>query len=212
MTQVVSFVDYTPAARFDGDPWTEVDVEEADTIAGDSVTGLWTVIETIPLSPVDADPEDPATRSFTTTLAGDGELWYRLVFRDADGDEQQPTLPVQNALAGPTYATVDELARTLQIRNPTPEQADAMTRVLSAAAAEINHEIGLHDDEALNSDELQLAAQVNLQRAAELWGLQEVPLGLAGIGSEFGSAHLARNSWEKYAFTLAAIKRGWGIA
>ena len=85
------------------------------------------VLETIPLSPVDADPESPATRSFTTTLAGDGELWYRLIFRDADGDEQQATLPVQNVIAGPTYSTVTELARTLQIRNPTDAQRDAMT-------------------------------------------------------------------------------------
>lgn len=208
--QVVSFVDYTPAARFDGDPWTEVDVEESDDPFAD--TPVWTVLETIPLSPVDADPENPATRSFTTTLANDGELWYRLVFRDGDGDEQAPTLPVQNALAGPTYSTVDELARTLGLRAPTDSQRDALQRCLSAAAAEINHEINLGEDDALNSDELQLAAQVNLQRAAELWGLQEVPLGLAGIGSEFGSAHLARNSWEKYAFTLAAIKRGYGIA
>jgi hypothetical protein len=212
MTQVVSFVDYTPAARFDGEPWTEVDIEEADTQDGDSVTGDWTVLETIALAPVDADPENPTSRSFTTSLAGDGELWYRLIFRDADDDEQQPTLPVQNIIAGPTYATVNELARTLQIRNPTEAQRDALQRVLSAAAAEINHEINLGDDDALDSDELQLAAQVNLQRAAELWGLQEVPLGLAGIGSEFGTSHLARNSWEKYAFTLAAIKRQYGIA
>jgi len=210
MTQVVSFVGYTPAARFDGDPWTEVDVEESEDPFAE--TPVWTLIETIPLSPVDADPEDPATRSFTTTLANDGELWYRLVFRDGDGDEQAPTLPVQNSIAGPTYATVAELARTLGLRAPTEAQEDALQRVLSAAAAEINHEINLPDDEALNSDELQLAAQVNLQRAAELWGLQEVPLGLAGLGSEFGTSHLARNSWEKYAFTLAAIKKGYGIA
>lgn len=210
MTQVVSFVGYTPAARFDGDPWTEVDVEESTDPFADSP--IWTVLETIPLSPVDADPTEPATRNFTTSLAGDGELWYRLVFRDGDGDEQAPTLPVQNAIAGPTYATVGELARVLQIRQPSEEQENAMQRVLSAAAAEINHEINLGDDDALNSDELQLASQVNLQRATELWGLQEVPLGLAGIGGEFGASHLARNSWEKYAFTLAAIKRGYGIA
>lgn len=212
MTQVVSFVDYTPAARFDGDAWTEVDIEEADTDDGDSVTGDWTVIETIALSPVDADPEQPATRSFTTTLAGDGELWYRLVFRDADGDEQQPTNPVQNVVPGPTYATVNELARVLTIRAPTEEQHAALARVLSAAAKEINSYLDLGDDDHLDSDGLQLAAQVNLQRASELWGLQEVPLGLAGIGSEFGTANLARNSWEKYAFTLAPLKRGYGIA
>ena len=212
MTQVVSFVDYTPAARFDGDAWTEVDIEEADTDDGDSVTGLWTVLETIALFPIDADPTQPLTRSFTTTLANDGELWYRLVFRDADGDEQQPTHPVQNVVPGPTYATVTELARVLQLRNPSAAQLDALSRVLSAAAKEINTFIGLGEDDHLDSDGLQLAAQVNLQRASELWSLQEVPLGLAGIGSEFGTTYLARNSFEKYAFTLAPLRRGWGIA
>jgi hypothetical protein len=61
-------------------------------------------------------------------------------------------------------------------------------------------------------DEIDLATQVALQRASELWFLQEVPLGLAGIGSEFGTAHLARNSWEKYAFTLAPLKEQFGLA
>ena len=54
--------------------------------------------------------------------------------------------------------------------------------------------------------------QVNLQRAAELWFSQEVPLGVTGIGSEFGATHLARNSWDKYAYQLAHLKDQWGIA
>ena len=111
------------------------------------------------------------------------------------------------------YSSVEELARTLQLRNPTAEQTAALTRVLTAATVEVDHEINVGEDsEPLSTDELELATQVALQRAAELWGLQEVPLGLAGIASEFGPAHLARNSWEKYAFTLAAIKRSYGIA
>lgn len=113
-----------------------------------------------------------------------------------------------------SYADAAELARTLQIRNPTTAQTDAMERVLTMATVEIDRELGISglEDDPLTDDETELATQVCLQRAAELWGLQEVPLGLAGIGSEFGSAHLARNSWEKYAFTLAAIKRSYGIA
>jgi hypothetical protein len=207
MAQVVSFTDYTPAPRYDGEPWTEVDIEEAAESAGP-----WTVLETQALSPVDADPENPATRSFTTELAGDGELWYRLIFRDADGDEMQPTLPVQNVAGVTAYATVSELARVLQIPSPSEAQRNAMERVLAAAAGEINADIDLGEDDYLTGWELQLAAQVNLQRAAELWMLQEVPLGLAGIGSEFGMAHLARDSWAKYSYTLAPLKRQWGLA
>jgi len=88
-----------------------------------------------------------------------------------------------------------------------------MERVLSAASIEVDREIDRTDDDMpLVGDDLDLATQVALQRASELWFLQEVPLGLAGIGSEFGTAHLARNSWEKYAFTLAPLKGQWGIA
>src|SRR5262245_13534825 len=41
------------------------------------------------------------------------------------------------------YATRDELARILKIRTPSDEQWTAMDRVLTAAAGEINSEIGL---------------------------------------------------------------------
>lgn len=111
------------------------------------------------------------------------------------------------------YIETDELARVLEIRSPTPEQLVALQRVLDAATREIDDEIDLADDsDPLSGDGLALAEQVCVQRACELWGLQQVPLGLAGIGSEFGTAYLARNSWEKYAFTLAPLKEQFGIA
>jgi len=112
----------------------------------------------------------------------------------------------------PTYASETELARILEIRSPTAEQTTAMTRVLTMATVEIDAYLDREDDDPVADDDLAVAEQVCLQRAAELWGLQEVPLGLAGIGSEFGSAHLARNSWEKYAFTLYPLKHRFGIA
>jgi hypothetical protein len=112
------------------------------------------------------------------------------------------------------YSTVEELARVLEIRDPTPAQSDALERVLVAATVEIDHEIDLDpdDDEPLSDEELELATQVALQRGAELWGLQEVPLGIVGIGGDLGTSSLARNSWAKYAYTLAAIKRNYGFA
>lgn len=113
---------------------------------------------------------------------------------------------------GDAYATVDELFRILKIRNPSAEQEAAGDRVLIAAAVEINAEIDLVTAGTLSTEQLALVAQVNLQRAAELWFLQEVPLGVSGIGSEFGTTHLARNSWDKYAYTLAPLKEQWGLA
>lgn len=210
MAQVITFQNYLPAARYDALPWTEADIEE-----GTTVDGPWTLIETIALSPVDADPENPSYRDFTTELASDdADLWYRIVFKDATGDESQATAPVQNSGSSifATYATVTELARILKIRSPSDDQTNAMERVLMAAAGEINSEIDLAEDATLSGWQLALAAQVNLQRAAELWHSEEVLLGLAGLGGEFGATHLARNSWDKHAYTLAPLKDQFGIA
>jgi hypothetical protein len=210
MAQVITFENYLPAARYDATPWTEADIEEGETAAGP-----WVLLETIALSPVDADPADPAYRDFTTELASDDpELWYRIVFRDATGDESQATAAIQNVASSDftAYTSVIELARILKISTPSDEQTTAMERVLLAAAGEINAEIDLAEDVSLSGWQLALAAQVNLQRAEELWHLQEVPMGLAGLGSEFGATHLARNSWDKHAYTLAPLKNQWGLA
>jgi glutamate/tyrosine decarboxylase-like PLP-dependent enzyme len=110
------------------------------------------------------------------------------------------------------YADSDELARILKIRNPSSDQTNAMERVLDAATAEIDAEIDLDADTALDSAQTAIAEQVCLQRAAELWHLTEVPLGIAGIGSDMGATHLARDSWAKYVPMLAPLKDQWGFA
>lgn len=112
---------------------------------------------------------------------------------------------------GDTYADVDELFRILKIRTPSAEQTLAGERVMVAAAMEIAAEIDLADGVDLTSPQLALAAEVNLERAAELWKLQEVQFGIV-LGSEFGSTHIARNTWDKYAYTLAPLKDQWGLA
>lgn len=203
---VVTFADYSPTPRFDGNPWVTVRIQEATLVAGP-----WTTIETITLAPLDTDPENPISRSFTTENATDFELWYRLVFVDATGDEEQPTEPTQNVVFS-AYAGTKELARILKIRQPSDEQESAMRRVLAVAAGEIDSEIDLATTDHLEGWQLTVASQVNLQRATELWHLQEVPLGIAGLGSEFGSTHLARNTWDKYAYALAPLKKQWGLA
>lgn len=210
MAQVITFENYLPSARYDATPWTEADIEESTT-----ADGPWTLLETIALSPVDADPANPAYRDFTTELASDDEdLWYRIVFKDATGDESQATTPVQNSAASTfaAYSNVTELARILKIRAPSAAQTNAMERVLVAAAGEIRAEIDLAEDVTLSGWQLALAAEVNLERAAELWEREEIPHGIAGIGSEFGATHLSRNSWDKHAYTLAPLKNQWGIA
>lgn len=109
---VVTFIDYTPTPRFDDKPWTDARIEGADLLAGP-----WTEVETIPLDPVDTNPERPITRSFTTELAGD-ELWFRIVFVDEDGDESA-TDPVP-AVADPAFRpTLNDVGALLRARTKT---------------------------------------------------------------------------------------------
>jgi hypothetical protein len=127
-------------------------------------------------------------------------------------EELEITSSTGEPFVGDTYAEVDELARILKIRTPSAEQEAAMERVLIAATHEINREIDREDDDPVAGAEISLAAQVCLQRATELWLLQEVPLGVAGIGSEFGTSHLARDSWKKYSIMLYPLTQRWGFA
>jgi hypothetical protein len=210
MAQVITFENYTPTPRYDAIAWTSVRIYEAAT--ADAVDADWTLIDTIALSPVDADPTDPATRDITTELASStDELWYRLVFVDATGDTLAPTTPVQNMVSPTPYATVSELARILKIRMPTAEQTEAMERVLLVAAGEIDSEVDLADG-GLAGWQLALAAEVNLERAVEHWRQQESPFGLIGLGPEMPAERTARDSWDRHAHKLAPLKQQWGLA
>ena len=212
MSVVVSFVDYRPPARFDSFPWTDALIYETD----DPVDGTWTLIDTVALSPTDADPEDPAYRSFTTENGTDDELWYRVVFADGNGDTAAPTVAVHNVAAETTqpYATTDELFRILKIRTPTDDQTVAAERVLLAAAGEIDNEIDLADDASgLSGWQLSLVAEVNLERAVEHWRQQEASFGLIALDGALGPAErIARDSWERHALKLAPLKSQWGLA
>jgi hypothetical protein len=110
------------------------------------------------------------------------------------------------------YAESSELARILKIRTPDSDQTAAMERMLDAATAEIDAEIDLAADTVLSPEQTALAESVCLQRAAELWLLQEVPIGIAGIGSEMGATHLANDSWKKYSIRLSSLKDQQGFA
>jgi hypothetical protein len=108
MGQVVSFDGFTPPARFDDLAWQEVRIEEAPV-----PSGPWTLIDTLTLDPVDDDPADPQARNLTTEQASDEpDLWYRLVFVDADGDTSLATSPLQNSepsVDGRALCTAEDL-------------------------------------------------------------------------------------------------------
>lgn len=169
--------------------------------------------------------EDPAgsgiyRKSFTFPDDG-GD--YQLIFDDNDGDYTDPArVSTRHVVVtssapdgdfdGDTYAAVEELYPILKIRGtPSAAQAAKAERVLLAAAGEINREIDLGDDQALDGYGVALCAQINLVRAAELWKEEEVQFGILGVG-ELGATYIARDTWEKHAIKLSTVKGRWGIA
>lgn len=209
MSQVVTFLEYLPSARYDSLPWTAVTIEEGATSAGP-----WSLIDTISISPVDANPAQPAYRNFTTQNADDAfDLWYRLTFLDADNDFAQPTFPVQNvADARPIYASVGELAQLLKVR--ATDRHAALRRVLEAAATEIDSEIGTADIAGTSlpyGSPPAIVSEVNLERAVEHWQQMQSPFGIIGLG-DLGATYTARDSWDRHAHKLAVLKGSFGIA
>ena len=209
MTVVVTLEDYRPSPRYDGEPWTDARIEE-----GAASTGPWTTLETQALTPLDADPENPAYRDFTTDLGTADGQWYRIVFLDADASTGLPTVPVQNVEDDrPVYASVAELAALLKV-NPTTRHNELM-RVLKAAADEIDHEVGTTDiggNTTPYSNPPAMVRTVNLDRAAEHWKQQTTPFGVMGIGGDLNPVYTAQNSWERHANRLAIHKGSWGLA
>jgi hypothetical protein len=86
--------DFAPAPRDDGVAFTAARIEQAS-----SPEGLWVVVDTRALSPLDTDPAHPMLREFVVEL--DLSLWTRVVFL-APGGIEQPTdpLPPEDATPG----------------------------------------------------------------------------------------------------------------
>lgn len=100
---IVSFRDFEPPPRYDGLPWTQVQIRESATLAG-----TYALLETQTLTPVDHDPENPIERNFTTKLATLTNGWYKIVFVDAAA-LQQPTEPIYNGTSTQILASLDDI-------------------------------------------------------------------------------------------------------
>jgi hypothetical protein len=208
MTVVVSLEDFRPSPRYDSEPWTDAQIYEAP-----ESTGPWTLLETIPILPVDADPMNPAYRNFTTDLGTADELWYQIVFVDADMSTGLPTFPIQNVEDDrPVYASVSELARLLRVS--ATDRHNSLMRVLKAAADEIDSEIGTATIGGVAtpfSNPPAIAREVNLERAVEHWSQMQAPFGIVGLG-DVGATYTARDTWDRHAHKLAPLKGSWGLA
>jgi len=205
MSIIVTFDSYTPVARFDNVPWVSILIEEADT-----VDGTYTLIDTIAISPPDVDPAEPSARSFTTPNGTAADLWYRVTFRDGDGADSLPSVPLQNSTVDSAlYATTLELAGILHVTEAS--NTTALTRVIAAASAEIDSELGRGAPYS-SSDVPPLVTEVCLERAVEHWQQMKSPFGVLGLGAEAGPIITASDSWNRFAHKLAPLKVSYGIA
>lgn len=107
----LTLTDYTPVVRYDGTAWTSAQMFEAA-----DPDGPWTLIETFVLEPVDADPENPETRDFTTTNATLETGWYQIVWVD-DFLNESSTPAVQNVSVVRAYRPlVSDVAEVIRMR------------------------------------------------------------------------------------------------
>lgn len=105
---VITFEDYLPVARHDGEPWIKARIQESV-----SEEGPWTLVEEITFADPDVDPRHPSPRSFTTELATLDPGFYRVVFVDANAQmlETDPLRYPPLVEAAPEYVpTVTEVA------------------------------------------------------------------------------------------------------
>jgi len=153
-------------------------------------------------------PEDAG--SFTLIYDDDGGT-------AAIGHTASEELTVSSSIGEPfdgeTYIETDELFRALGIRAPTAEQVIQGERVLAAATWEIDREIDAPDDDPITGAEIALAQVVCKERAVEHWRQQESSFGLIAVEGLGGPAErIARDTWDRHAFTLAPLIRRWGFA
>lgn len=132
----MTFTDYQPAPRYPPvtTPWTTVRIEEAASSAGP-----WTQIDEFALDPVDSDPTQPQSRSFTTTQATLPDGWYQVTFLDAAGG-QDVTSPVQEHAAG-TYTTAANVRSELDV-DATALSDTAALRLIRTAESLIDQQLG----------------------------------------------------------------------
>lgn len=148
MAYVVSFVEYAPAARFDGIPYEHALIEEAP----DLETPVWLQIDDQLLDPIDLDPAVPALRNITTNNATLAEGWYRIVFTDADGNRSisaarfyNNAQPVSDAV--PTTAEIrsetDVLFAEFGYPAPAVGAVDRLQFILDESVAELHYLLSL---------------------------------------------------------------------
>jgi hypothetical protein len=135
---VVSFRGYDLLPRFDGVPWSQLEIYEAD-----NEDGPWTsLIDTQPIDPLAANPSDPLPISFSTNNGTVVNGWYMVRFLD-DQNGFFDTTSIQNVPVNEILATLDDVNANLdgEVIEATPDNTDlvqiSVARVVRAYLARI---------------------------------------------------------------------------
>lgn len=111
------------------------------------------------------------------------------------------------------YVTVGELQRVLGKTTTTPAELDAMTRVIEAAAGEIDWDLGYTTEVPAPSPPPPVLADVNLDRAAELWRFNySTAAGILDVGPEQAPVIAPRDTWYRHHLRLNPLRTSWGVA
>jgi hypothetical protein len=110
------------------------------------------------------------------------------------------------------YVTVAELQRVLNKPAPTQAEQDAMTRVLENAADEIDWDLGYSAAAPAPDPTSPILADVNLDRAAELWRFNYSTSGILPVGPDLSPVIAPRDTWYRHHLRLNPLRTAWGVA
>jgi len=118
---LVSFKNYDLLPRYDGNPWTTIEIYEAATEDGPFTT----LIDTQDIIPVAYNPADPEPVSFTTSEGTIDKGWYMVRFTDGVGGAFD-TDPIHNVPANEIMATLEDVNAHLdgEVIEATPDNTD----------------------------------------------------------------------------------------
>ena len=209
MPVVVALEDFRPSPRYDGEPWTDAQIYE-----GTASDAVFTLLETQALTPVDADPENPAYRNFTTQLGTAEELWYQIVFIDADMSTGQPTAPIQNVADEQTRLRLGGRTRAVAqgLSDPAAQRADASPEVSGRRDRPRDRNRGHQRHGRFPTPTLRPSCARST--SSERWSTGSRSSRRSG-SSAWGTRHRCtprRDSWDRHKHKLASSKAAWGIA
>jgi hypothetical protein len=108
-----------------------------------------------------------------------------------------------------SYATTDELATALRIRETTTNEP-LLQACLDAAAEEIDHEVARDTADPIPTGDA-LANRVNIVRGVEWYKANDAAFGVIGF-DQTGALQAPRDGFNRHAYELLPLKQGWGLA